>query len=326
MIRTEVTLLVFVAVLLILALALGDQKILPEHVLGALLGNDQTPVEAVTIVRDLRLPRALMAVLVGAALATAGALSQAILRNPLAEPGLLGINAGAALAAVIVIIKLDIVSAYALPFLTFAGALVMSAAIYALAWREGTSSLNIILIGVGLSALAGAAAQFIAVFGEIAALQRAMVWLAGSLQDSRWIKVQTLLIWLVIPFAAVWMASRELDLIALGDDVAAGLGQPVEWVRGLMVLACAVISGAAVASAGLVAFVGLAAPHLARRLVGRRHHRLIPAAALMGGLMVLAADIVARQAMPPLQLPVGLVTAMLGAPFFGFLLWRRRHD
>ncbi len=326
MIRTESILLIFIAAALVLALAVGDQKIMLVHVFGALAGTDQTPAEAVTIIRDFRLPRALMAVLVGVALATAGAVAQAIMRNPLAEPGLLGINAGAALAAVIVIIKLENVSTYTLPFLTFAGALAMSAAIYVLAWREGTSSLSIILIGVGLSAMAGAAAQFIAVFGEIAALQRAMVWLAGSLQDSRWIKVQTLFVWLIIPFAVVWLAARELDLVALGDDVAAGRGQPVELVRGLMILACAVISGAAVASAGLVAFVGLAAPHLARRLVGRRHHRLIPASALIGGLMVLVADIVARNVMPPMQLPVGLVTAMLGAPFFGFLLWKRRHE
>lgn len=326
MIRTEIILLGLIAATLVLALAVGDQKILFEHVIGALVGSDGTPAEAVTIVRDLRLPRALMAILVGAALATAGVIAQAIMRNPLADPGLLGINAGAALVAVLVIVELETVPEYALPFLTFAGALAMSGMIYVLAWREGTSSLNIILIGVGLSAFAGAFAQFIAVFGEISALQRAMVWLAGSLQDSRWIKVQTLLIWLIVPLAAVWIAGRELDLAALGDGVAAGLGQPVERIRGMMVLACALISGAAVASAGPVAFVGLAAPHIGRRLVGRRHHRLIPTAALIGALMVLAADIVTRRAMPPTQLPVGVVTAMLGAPFFGFLLWRSRHD
>ena len=314
--------LALLAAVFVAALSLGDQPIPPGEVLAALRGEASPAAQM--IVTGLRLPRAVMALLVGAALGASGAVAQAILRNPLAEPGLLGINAGAALAAVLVIIQLDSVPQSLLPWLSFAGALAMSGAIYALAWRQGTSSTRIILIGVGLSSLAGAAASFISTFGDAASVQRAMVWLAGSLQDSRWQRVRMLAAWSLPALVLAWAMARELDLIGFGDTVARGLGQRVGAVRGLAVLVCALLSGAAVAASGLIAFVGLAAPHLARRLLGPGYGRLVPGAALVGAVLVLAADVAARNIMPPVQLPVGLFTALLGAPFFGWLLWRRR--
>ncbi len=315
-----------IAALFALALAFGDRSLPLADVVGALRGDPETPQPVRTIVLGLRLPRAVLALAVGAALGVAGTISQAVLRNPLAEPGLLGINAGAAFAAMLVIVVIAPPSETLLPWLTFTGALGMAGAILILAWREGSSSLRLILIGVGLSAMAGAGASFIATFGEVASVQRAMTWLAGSLQDARWPILLRLLLWSVPPMLVVWIAARELDLIALGDDVARGRGQPVEGVRIAMILACAVISGAAVAAAGLIAFVGLAAPHIARRFAGHGHRRLIPAAGATGAVMVLGADLAARTAIAPMQLPVGLVTALLGAPFFGYLLWRRGHD
>lgn len=326
MIRLFLVLLALLAVFFVLALASGDQRLPFAVVLGALLGAEETPSHAQTIVTGLRLPRTTLAILVGAALGVAGAICQAVLRNPLAEPGLLGINAGAALAAMMIIVQAGTVPESLLPLATFAGAVTMTAVIFGFAWRGGTTSLRIILIGVGLSAMAGAGASFIATFGEIALVQRAVVWLAGSLQDSRWIKVQTLLIWASPVFLMIWMAARELDLIALGDTVARGRGQQVDLQRVLMMLACAVLAGASVAAAGPIAFVGLAAPHMARALAGRRHVALIPAAALIGALIVLVADLAARRTMPPLQLPVGVVTTLLGAPFFGYLLWKKSYD
>ncbi|MTH65989.1 FecCD family ABC transporter permease [Paracoccus shanxieyensis] len=308
------------------AIAMGDQRLGLGQVLAALTGAPDTPAGTRMIVTGLRLPRALMAVLVGASLGVAGAVCQAIMRNPLAEPGLLGINAGAALAATAIIIEFRTIPQDLLPVLTFAGALAMSAAIYAFSWRQGTSSVRIILIGIGLGALAGAGASFISTFGDPPAVQRAMIWLSGSLQDSRWERVRMLALWAILPFVAAWLIARELDLIAFGDTVARGLGQRVNLLRGMAVLICASLAGAAVAAAGLVGFVGLAAPHLARRLVGHAHARLIPASALVGAILVLVADLAARRIMPPVQLPVGLFTALLGAPFFGFLLWKRRND
>lgn len=313
-------------VLFLLALAVGDQRLPVGQILGALAGMEDVPAHVETIVTGLRLPRAVMAVLLGTALGVAGAVCQAVMRNPLAEPGLLGINAGAALAAMVVIVQVETVPERLLPVVTFAGAVGMTVAIFLLAWRQGTTSLRLILIGVGLSALAGAGASFISTFGDISLVQRAMVWLSGSLQDSRWIKVQTLFAWAAVPMLVIWLAARELDLLSLGDDVARGRGQRVNLLRGLMMLGCALIAGAAVAAAGPIAFVGLAAPHIARALTGRSHVTLIPASALTGALIVLAADIVARRALAPVQLPVGVVTALLGAPFFGYLLWTKRHE
>ncbi|PZQ47036.1 MAG: iron ABC transporter permease [Rhodovulum sulfidophilum] len=308
-----------------LALFLGEQALAPRAVAAALSGAAEPDDPTRFIVLELRLPRATLAALVGAALAVGGTIAQAILRNPLAEPGLLGINGGAALAAMVVIVELGHPSPSLLPWLTFSGALVMALAILALARAEGAASARLILIGVGLSSMAGAGATFIATFGEIADVQRAMIWLAGSLQGGDWGEVRRLIAWAVAPAALVWLAAGELDVIALGDEVAAGRGQPVPAARAGLVVACALVSGAAVAAAGLIAFVGLAAPHLARRLVGARHDRLLPAAALIGALLVLVADLAARSVLPPIQLPVGLVTALLGAPFFAWLL-RVRHD
>lgn len=326
MILRFVLFVLVLTVIFVLALVLGDQKFSVEQIQTAMFTPGTGPAYIETILWELRLPRATLAVLVGAGLAIAGTVCQAIMRNPLAEPGILGINAGAALVAVLVIVHLPSVSETLLPWLTFAGACVMSAAIYALAWRQGTTSLRIILVGIGLSALAGAAASFISTFGDITSVQRAMIWLSGSLQDSRWAKVNVLALWLIAPVSLVWLSARELNLISFGDEIAQGLGQRVNLVRGLLVLAIATISGAAVAAAGLIAFVGLAAPHIARRLVGHRHEVLIPAAALCGAIMVLAADIIARRLMPPAQLPVGLMTGLLGAPIFAWLLWKKRND
>lgn len=304
---------------------IGDQPLAPVDVLRALF----TPWDANTgtsmIVRDLRLPRALLAVLVGAALAVAGVISQSVMRNPLAEPGLLGINAGAALAALIVLVHWQTVPVSALPWAAFGGALIMAGAIYALSWRGGAATSRLILIGIGLSALAGAAASFISAFGEVQAVQRAMVWLAGSLHDSRWIRVEIIAWWLAFPLPVIWWFARDLDLLAFGDATARGLGQRVDLTRAGMILGCTVISGAAVAAAGLIGFIGLIAPHLARRLVGPHHVHILPVAGLIGAALVLGADIIGRTVIAPAQLPVGVVTALIGAPFFGFLMWRQRN-
>ena len=315
---------VAVAALILAALVVGEQALPVADVLAALTGRDASPATAM-IVTGFRLPRALLAALVGAALAVAGAVSQAVMRNPLAEPGLLGINAGAALAALCVLVLRPATPALWLPWAASAGALAMALAIYALSWRGGASSARIILIGIGLSALAGAGAGMITAFGEVSAVQRAMVWLSGSLADSRWIRVWTTAGWLVLPVAFVLLSARELDLLAYSDDTARSLGQRVELARALMMLGCTLISGAAVAAAGLIGFVGLIAPHLARRLAGPRHGGSVPLAALLGAVLVLAADILGRTVIAPAELPAGIVTALIGAPFFGWLMWRARN-
>jgi iron complex transport system permease protein len=322
--RVAAILIGAIVAVLVATLAYGDYPMALVDVVTVLLnGSPETP-HLEMIVLDVRLPRAVLAMIIGLALAVAGTITQAIMRNPLAEPGLLGINGGAAVAAVILIVHFNNPSFVILPAFAFAGALVMAATVYLLAWRKGTSSIRIILIGIGLSALAGAAANFITAFGDVTASQRAMVWLSGSLFDSRWAKVQILALILVIPLVLAWLSASELDVIGLGDDWARSLGQRVDLTRGFMILLCAIISGAAVAAAGLIGFVGLAAPHIARRMVGFRHARTIPISALVGALLVMLADLIGRSIIAPAQLPVGLMTALLGAPFFGYLIWQRR--
>lgn len=319
-----IALVLAIAAVATAGVAIGDYPVSLAEIMGSLAQNPAVSPEVQMIIVDIRLPRSVLALLVGVALAVAGTISQAVMRNPLAEPGLLGINSGAALAAMVAIVGMG-AQDHLVPAASFAGAASMALAIYLLSWRNGTSSMRIILIGIGLSALGGAAASFLSAFGDIRDVQRAMIWMAGSVYDSTWPKVLTLLAWTVIPVALTWMAARELDMIVFGDAAAKSLGQRVNLVRGVMILLCTLLSGAAVAAAGLIGFVGLIAPHLARRLVGHSHVRLVPTAGLLGGLLVMSADLIGRTIIAPAQLPAGLMTALIGAPFFGYLMWSQRH-
>lgn len=201
----------------------------------------------------------------------------------------------------------------------------MAAAVFLLAWKNGASSLRIVLIGIGLSSLAGAGTSLLTAFGNVTDVQRAMIWLSGSLYGANWSEVQTLALWLVLPMTLALIGSRQLDVIRLGDEAARGLGQRVNITRGSLILLCTLISGATVAAVGLVGFVGLIAPHLARKLVGPRHSRLLLISALIGATLLMAADVIGRTVIAPIQLPAGLVTAVIGAPFLGWLLWGRHH-
>lgn len=326
MIRLIVSLTLLLAVLVAASLAFGDVSLTWRELFDALTGTGDPDPQSAMIVFDLRLPRVLLALLVGLALATAGTITLAIMRNPLAEPGVLGINSGAAAAAMAVIVLVQDPPVGLLQAAGFLGAATMALAVYALAWRSGTSSLRIILIGIGLSALATAFTTLLSAFGDIGDVQRAMIWLAGSVYDASMVKVRLLALWLIVPVALALLFARELDLIRFGDLAAKSLGQPVDLVRGLMIVLVTVLSGAAVAACGLIGFVGLIAPHMARRLVGGAHARLLPVAALIGACLVVAADLAGRIILPPVQLPAGIVTGLLGAPFFAYLLWIRRHD
>lgn len=325
MIRLLFALIGALALLVAASLAFGDVPLGWSELYRVLARTGQAQMQSETIVWDLRLPRVLLAALVGVALAVAGAITLAIMRNPLAEPGVLGINSGAAAAAMGVIVLMNDPPVGLLQVAGFAGAAAMALAVYALAWRSGTSSLRIILIGIGLSSLAASFTTFLSAFGDIGDVQRALIWLAGSVYDANMVKVKMLALWLIIPLILAFLASRELDLIRFGDHGARSLGQPVDLVRGLMIVLVTLLSGAAIAVAGLIGFVGLVAPHIARRMVGVSHARLLPVAALVGACLVVAADLIGRVILPPAQLPAGIVTGLIGAPFFAYLLWGHRH-
>lgn len=319
--------LVFLLVLLVGAsLAFGDISVSWHALFAVLSGSIDASQQDVMIVLDLRLPRVLLGILVGAALATAGTITIAVLRNPLAEPGVLGINSGAAAAAMVVIVLVQDPPVFLLQVAGFCGATILAGAVFLFSWRDGTSSLRIILIGVGMGAMAGAITTFLSAFGEIGDVQRAMIWLAGSVYDANMLKVRLLVLWLVLPIILTFLLSSELDLIRFGDNAARSLGQPVDVMRGLLILICTLICGAAVAVSGLIGFVGLIAPHIASRLAGSAHRRILPVAALMGACLVTSADLVGRVILAPVQLPAGIVTGLIGAPFLAYLIWGRRHD
>lgn len=323
--RLATLLAVLLAGLVAASLAFGDISLSWRELMETIAGSaDATPQNGM-IVFDLRLPRILLALLVGAALATAGTIALAIMRNPLAEPGVLGINSGAAAAVMGVIVLMQEPPVALLPLAGFLGAAIMAAAVYLLSWQRGTSSLRIVLIGIGLGSLASAATTFLSAFGEIGDVQRAMIWLAGSVYEADMVKVRLLFFWLLVPLALAWMSAGELDLIRFGDNSARSLGQRVDLVRGLMIVLCTLLSGAAVAAAGLIGFVGLVAPHIASRLAGPSHARILPIAALSGAILVVASDLLGRLVIAPAQLPAGIVTGLIGAPFFAYLLWGRRH-
>jgi len=315
--------LLSVPVLLLTSLMLGDQTVSRAD-LASLMDGSAT-AQTWMIVLDLRLPRALMAFTAGMALGIAGSIAQAVMRNPLAEPGILGINSGAAFAGGLVIVSFKGEGAVMLPLAGFTGATLMAAAVFALSWRNGTSSLRIVLIGISLGALAGAGSSFLIAFADVADVQRLMIWLAGSVYAANWETVRLLIGWLVVPVALAYLSARQLDLLRFGDDVASGLGQRVNLSRAFLILLCTAISGATVAACGLIGFIGLIAPHIARKLAGPAHARSVPTSALFGGLLLMAADLVARTVIAPVQLPAGIVTALIGAPFLGYLLWGRRH-
>ncbi|BCH56691.1 FecCD family ABC transporter permease [Agrobacterium vitis] len=326
MIRLFFVLILLLTGLVAASLAFGDVSLGWQELYDVLMGTGRAQLQSEMIVWDLRLPRVLLALLVGIALALAGTISIAIMRNPLADPGVLGINSGAAAAAMAVIVLINDPPVALLQVAGFLGASAMALAVFALAWRSGTSSLRIILIGIGLSALASAGTTFLSAFGDIGDVQRALVWLAGSVYDANMVKVRLLALWLIVPIALTLLAARELDLIRFGDNSARSLGQPVDRIRGLMILLVTVLSGAAIAVSGLIGFVGLVAPHIGRRLAGVSHARMLPVAALVGACLVVAADLIGRVILPPVQIPAGIVTGLVGAPFFGYILWRRRHD
>ncbi len=317
-------LLVLLLAVAILSVSYGEYRIAPLDVIRATLGLETGNEDHRLVVRLFRLPRIVLAALVGAALAVSGAILQGITHNPLADPGILGISSGAALAAVSLLVYFTAAPALLLPWAAFGGALLTAALIYLLAWRGGSSPLRLILIGIGFAAAAQALTTLLVVFGDINDVQRAFVWLSGSVYGRGWADVQVLALSLVVLLPLMFLSARQLNTLSLGDESATGLGLGLERTRAFLILVSVALAAGAVAAAGTIGFVGLVAPHITRRLVGPGHEGLLPASALTGALLVVTADLIGRTVIAPSQLPAGLVTAVIGAPYFMYLLWRYR--
>lgn len=312
----------------LLAVSIGAFTIPFPEVLAALgravTGQDLNTADAVVI--DIRLPRVLLAVLVGACLAAAGVIMQGIFANPMAEPGLVGVSSGAAVTAVLAIaVGLTGLGFWVLPMAALVGGLVVTSVVYLMARVEGrTEVLTLILTGVAVNAFAGAVIGLLMSISGNAELRSLTFWNLGSLSAATWSSLLLVIPFAVLGLAAAPLLARPLDLLALGERGAGHLGVNVERVRALAILLTAVLTAAAVAVAGIIVFIGLVVPHALRLVLGPGHRLMLPAAALGGATLLVLADLVARTAVAPAEIPLGALTALIGAPVFFWLL-RREH-
>jgi iron complex transport system permease protein len=328
---------ILLIVALVLALGLGALAIGPLEILSTLLeqvglgGWLEVGAREQSVLIHVRLPRVLLAVLVGASLAVSGAALQGLFRNPLADPGLLGISGGATVAAASAIIfgaplaaALPLaLTAWFLPLSAFLGAMIVTAIIYGLSLRrEGMDIATLLLAGIAINALAAAALGLLTFLAPDGQLRDIMFWLLGSLAGTGWPQLWPVAIMILAAIGLLVGLARPLNALLLGEAEAFHVGFAIEPIKRQLVIVTALAAGAAVALTGTIGFVGLLVPHFARFLVGPDHRRLLPAAALLGAALLLIADLIGRVVVLPAELPIGVVTSFLGAPFF---LWRLRR-
>jgi iron complex transport system permease protein len=307
----------------LLSLWAGALPLSPAELFAVLCGCAESATHS-AIVLKIRLPRTLLAALVGAALGASGGAFQAVLRNPLADPYILGVSGGAALGAVAVL-TLGYSSPLLLPSAAFFGAGAALLLVYWIARAQRSSSHTLILSGVMVGSLTSALLLFLLWMAPADPVKSAVFWLAGNLDmvDPDWLPWFSL--WIGVAFIALWLQSRSLDLFTQGEEVAADLGLNVGRSRLLLFAAAGGLTAAAVAMAGLVGFIGLTVPHVVRLLWGGSHRHLLPASALLGAVFLMVADALSRTLLAPAEIPVGAVTAILGAPFFLYLLRKQEN-
>jgi ferric citrate transport system permease protein len=301
-------------------MGLGAVRVPQPHAIEALFGHGT--VDQVRTIRDYELPRILMAFLIGTGLAVSGCVCQGVTRNPLAAPEIIGVVKGAALGSVFLLLAFPTAALSYLPPAAFAGGLGAMVIVYLVSYKDGaTTPVRLALVGIAVSAFCEAIIRYVMI-DEAHGIGAALVWLTGSLAAIDMKRVWETLPWVAVLVPLVGFYAYRLDLLQLGDDMAHGLGVAVERTRRLTLLFAVLLASVCVAAAGSLLFIGLIAPHMARRLVGSRHAVLLPAAALIGTLMLLVADAIGRGADPPIELPAGMVTAVIGAPYFVYLLTR----
>lgn len=267
------------------------------------------------ILVEYRIPRMILGILVGAALAISGAVIQGVVRNPLASPDVIGITKGASLAAVIVIIVFPAAPLFVLPFASFVGAMVISIILSLLISFKGVKGSQLALIGMAIGAIAMALVQYLLIRSPMEA-NIALVWLTGSLFGRNYQHIISVLPWLIVAIPVIMLYSRKLDLLHLGEDVATSLGTHVKRTKMILLVAAVMLAGAAISVAGGLSFLGLIAPHIARSIVGHKHVHIVMMSGLIGGLLMVFADGLARMIAPPLDIPVGVLIAIIGAPYF----------
>lgn len=272
------------------------------------------------IIMNIRLPRTVVAVLVGINLSLSGAILQAVMKNPLADPHIIGISSGAGLAGIAILLMLPDESWLVTP-VAFLGAMAAAVCIYILAWKNGIRPVRIILAGVAVSAFLGAGISALMIFYSDR-VHSALMWMVGGLSARSWPHVEMMWPYTLLGVLLALIGARSINILQLGDDIAKGLGLRVELTRILLTAVAALLAASAVSVVGLLGFVGLIVPHAARLMVGTDYRFLLPASAILGAAVVTISDTIARVAFSPVELPVGILMAVFGAPFFLFLLRR----
>ncbi|MFF2479932.1 FecCD family ABC transporter permease [Paenibacillus sp. NPDC058071] len=306
----------------LLHLSVGGVSVPLNEVFNSLVGRNGEASDL--IVMQFRLPRIIGALLVGAALAVAGAILQGVIRNPLASPDLLGVTGGASVAAVAFMTFVTGYSIHWVPAIAIVGAFAAASINYIFAWKKGVSPLRLVLIGIGISTAMGALTTFLLLSGPVYLAAQVLNWMTGTLYGTNWRYIEALWPWVVLFIPLSLLLAKELNVQSLGEDTARGLGSRLQFSRFLLLVYTVALAGAAVGIAGMISFIGLMAPHMARKLIGNSYRQIIPVSALLGGILLLLADLAGRMLFQPLDIPAGVFTAAIGAPFFMFLLFRRR--
>ncbi|MGW3654389.1 FecCD family ABC transporter permease [Streptomyces sp. NPDC005151] len=309
-------------VAVLLSLAVGARSIAPSAVLDALLHGGHS--DAAEVIRQMRVPRTLIGLMVGAALALAGTVLQGIARNPIADPGILGISQGASVGVVLAIAFAGIHTLTGYVWFAFAGAAIASVAGYVIAsrGRGGATPVKLALGGAAINALLVSVTMAV-LTTKASALDEFRFWQVGSIAGREAAVAQQIWPFLLVGTVLVLSVARGLDALALGEDMAKGLGQKVATVRIVGGIGATVLTGVGVAAAGPIAFIGLAVPHIARAIVGSDHRWVLPMAALIGPVMLLVSDVVGRIVFPPGEVPAGVMTALIGVPFLVTLVRRK---
>lgn len=319
-------LVALILITVVVSLNLGSLAIKPLDIIKTFIGIGSKSHEL--IIFDLRLPRIVIAILVGVALATSGVILQGVTKNDLADSGILGINSGASLFVVMYIYFMngniyDGVSSltiFTMPIVALIGAIFAAFLIYILAWKKGISSSRLILIGIGINVAFISALTIFQLKFTTQEFNRVVAWTSGSIWGTSWKYVLAILPFILIFMALTIHKIRYLDTLNLGDEISIGLGIEVEKERRKLIIYSVILSGVATSVAGSISFLGLVAPHIARKLIGPKHKKLIPVSALIGTIIILVADTIARNLLAPIEIPVGIVIAIIGVPYFIYLM------
>ncbi|WP_079507033.1 FecCD family ABC transporter permease [Mesobacillus jeotgali] len=323
-------LLVAALAVFVIGTGMGDMAISPLSVVAVFFGGGSDMERLV--VQSFRLPRIIVALMVGISLAVAGGLLQGMIRNPLASPDILGITGGASVAVVgfLAVFSGDnnalTVSIEWMPVAAFAGASIVAFLVYFLSWKNGVSPVRLVLIGIGISAMMQALTTLMMIMGPIYRASQANIWITGTVYGSTWSNVSVLVPWTVIMLLIAFILARNVNVQELGEDIATGVGGQVQRQRFVLLLVSTALIASSVAFAGGIGFVGLMAPHMARRLVGSAFGALLPVSAVIGGILVMLADLIGRTMFSPLEVPAGVFTAGIGAPYFIYLLYKTRNS